>query len=557
MQNRKKIYESPYLRANKYKKTVCKFCECLIVSRHFSRHLERRHNEEREVRELLVLKPGSNEKKERLSLLRNDGNMDDGLRGKIIPKKRNLLEDPNDGNYVICKHCKGFYKRLTLSRHVKKCFAKPTDSRSTGHPLAESLVFSACQKKYGNILSKLSVQKEIFSRMQADGITAEAMQDILLVHYGEDLLKRTKMKRSFYHISNKLRECGKFLIEMKKIDSFDNMISILKPEHFDKALDAVKSISKYNVEARNFGAPSLALHFRTTLIALCDLAVKLILRKKIPDVSHNLDEVLKNLERFKNLVNTQWAVEIGSLALKDLNEKSVTKPKLLPITEDIIKLVHFVEKKAEEAYEKLRSSKDINSYRILSETVLVATILHNRKRVGDVQYMDWKSCKEQMENSNTVLQPELTESLTENEKLLTANYKRIMSIGKGSRPVTILIPKKMQKYYSMLCKLRKEAWFPPDNTYFFTYPSSRHWVSGCSVMRKYATLCGAKHPELLTSCRLRKHIATVTQLLDLKGNEIDQLAKFMGHTTKTHETFYKLVFSFIHTMPVLHKFPLK
>ncbi|CAH0549886.1 unnamed protein product [Brassicogethes aeneus] len=59
-------------------------------------------------------------------------------------------------------------------------------------------------------------------------------------------------------------------------------------------------------------------------------------------------------------------------------------------------------------------------------------------------------------------------------------------------------------------------------------------------MRKYAKQCGAKNPELLTSCRLRKHIATVTQILSLKTNEIDQLAKFMGHTSKTHENFYKL-----------------
>lgn len=43
----------------------------------------------------------------------------------------------------------------------------------------------------------------------------------------------------------------------------------------------------------------------------------------------------------------------------------------------------------------------------------------------------------------------------------------------------------------------------------------------------------------MTSTRLRKHVATVTQLLNLKGNDIDQLAKFMGHTTATHQTYYK------------------
>lgn len=386
---------------------------------------------------------------------------------------------------------------------------------------------------------KLNVKKEVFSKMQGDEITKAAIEDILIVYFGEDLLKKTKMKRSFYHISNKLRECGRFLIEMKKNDSFEDMLSILKPENFDKAVDAIKSISKYDVITRSFGAASLALHFRTTLTALCGLASKLILRKKIPYHVGNVEEILKNLERFKNLVESQWVIEIGSLALKDLHEKSSIKPTLLPITEDIIKLAKLVEVTAEEAYKKLCLSKDMKSFRILSETILVFTVLHNRKRVGDVQYLEWKSCEEQLKNDNTIQQVELAASLSETEKVLTQNYKKIISIGKGSRAVTILVPKKMQKYLSMLCKLRNESWFPPENIYLFTYPKSMHWIDGCSVIRKYAAMCEAKHPELLNSSRLRKHIATVTQLLSLRENEVDQLAKFMGHTTKTHERFYK------------------
>lgn len=491
------------------------------------------------MQELLRLKSGSKEKKQIISLIRNEGNLDDAVRGKIIPKKRKFGVLASEKDYTICKYCKGFYRKLNLSRHVKRCFGKPSNCQTQNRPLSESLVYTACQKKYGEIINSLNVKKEVFCKMKADEITSEAISDILIVYYGEDLLKKTKMKRSLHHISNKLRECAKLLIEMKKLDVFGGMLSILKPEYFDKCLEAVKSISRFDYERRQFGAPSLALHFRTTLIALCDLAAKCILRKKIPDFLENVDQTLKDLERFKNLVNSQWVIEIGSLALKDLNEKSAIKPKLIPLTEDIIKLVKLVEKEAEEAYEKLKLAKNMESYRILSETVLVLIVLHNRKRVGDVQYLDWKSCEEQIENTNIVLQTELADSLTDNEKLLTANYKRIVSIGKGSRPVTILIPKKIQRYFYILCKLRNEVWFPSDNSYFFTYPNTRHWIDGCTVIRKYATKCGAKHPELLTSCKLRKHIATVTQLLNLRENEIDQLAKFMGHTAKTHESFYK------------------
>ena len=198
---------------------------------------------------------------------------------------------------------------------------------------------------------------------------------------------------------------------MKKIDSFDDMISILN-ENFDKAVDAVKSLSKYDAVKRSFGAASLALHFRTTLSALCDLASKLFLRKKIPYLE-DVEQILKNVERFKNLVESQWTIEIGSLALKDLHEKSSTKPKFLPLTEDIMKLAKLVKNAAEEAYKKLCVSKDMKSYRILSETVLVFTILHNRKRVGDAQYLEWKSCEEQLKSENVIEQNELAASLSE------------------------------------------------------------------------------------------------------------------------------------------------
>lgn len=113
----------------------------------------------------------------------------------------------------------------------------------------------------------------------------------------------------------------------------------------------------------------------------------------------------------------------------------------------------------------------------------------------------------------------MTSSLSENEKFLTRHYLRIVATGKGSRAVAILIPKNLQKYFSMVddIKHKTAAWFSAQNTYFFTYPHSNRWIDGCSVISRYAKQCGAKRPELLTSSCLRKHIATVTQVLNLKA----------------------------------------
>lgn len=523
---------------NKYKKTICKFCDQEVVSKHFSRHLERKHGDEVEVKKVLTKKPNSKERNQLLSLIRNEGSLDDGLRGKIIPKKCKAGKEVHQQDYALCKYCKGFYKRRYLSRHIKNCFAKPSGSKDGNRPLSESFIYEASQRKYGALLNSLQAKKQIFERMQADEVTRTASSDILIVYYAEDLLKKIKMKRRFYRISNKIRECAKFLIEMRKNKSYDDLVSVLKPENFDSTIEAVKSLSRYDVSHRNFGAPSLALNFRTSLINLCDLAIKIIQRRKMPHLIQDIEQTLIELDRFKNMVDMQWAIEIGSLALKDLNEKSAIKPKLLCITEDIIKLAKLTEDKAEQAYQVLlKNKKDQVSYRILVEAVLVATILHNRTRVRDVQYLEWHSLKQQFETDNTALQAELASSLTENETILTENYKRIVSTGKGGRPVTILIPEKLFQYYKFLHKLRAEPWFPSGNSYFFTYPESKFWIDGCTVMQKYARLSNAKYPQLLTSCKLRKHIATVTQLLNLQSDGIDQLARFMGH--QTHETFYK------------------
>ncbi|XP_025836251.1 uncharacterized protein LOC112906405 [Agrilus planipennis] len=65
-------------------------------------------------------------------------------------------------------------------------------------------------------------------------------------------------------------------------------------------------------------------------------------------------------------------------------------------------------------------------------------------------------------------------------------------------------------------------------------------MSGGNVVRKLATRSNVKHPELLTSTRFRKHIATTLQLMSLDETEIEQIATFMGHTKKTHAEFYRL-----------------
>lgn len=92
------------------------------------------------------------------------------------------------------------------------------------------------------------------------------------------------------------------------------------------------------------------------------------------------------------------------------------------------------------------------AFKQLSETSLVLTILLNRKRVGDVQYMQLESYTQTEEST---CQEECLTSLSEAEKVLCKHFKRIVTIGKGSRSVPILFPKNVQKYLETLLSARK------------------------------------------------------------------------------------------------------
>lgn len=191
-----------------------------------------------------------------------------------------------------------------------------------------------------------------------------------------------------------------------------------------------------------------------------------------------------------------------------------------------------------------------HNYKILVESVLTLTVIFNRKRIGDVQYLKLdtyeKYCHQDSDEQDV-----FSKSLSPIERLLSKKFKRVVTGGKGSKPVPILFTKKIQEFISCLIKLRKNTDIvPKTNPYLFANPvSTNRWISGTHIIRKMASQCGASKPHLLSSTKFRKHIATTLQLMNMEENEIEQIATFMGHTKKTHQEFYRyysqVSFSFV------------
>ena len=102
----------------------------------------------------------------------------------------------------------------------------------------------------------------------------------------------------------------------------------------------------------------------------------------------------------------------------------------------------------------------------------------------------------------------------------------------------------MNESISLLNKTRKDLGIPVENQYVFARPSrqSQQCIWAWDSLCKFALECEPPlaNPDNITSTKLRKYIATVSQILSLKETEVDWLARHLGHDIRVHRDFYRL-----------------
>ncbi|XP_074026088.1 uncharacterized protein isoform X2 [Leptinotarsa decemlineata] len=520
----------------KKKKTTCKYC--LFEVTNFERHLERNHIDCKEVRDMLSYPKKHLERKKIIGLIRNDGHFTEFLKGNIHPKYDFNTENKE---YYPCCRCKALLSKNYLSRHKKRCILKSSSNTNSAlNQLAASQTLIACSIDQNNTIHKLRVKEEVFSRMKSDEISMVAKTDRLICNFGDNYLKKHKREQITSVCSNKMRELARFLIEFRKLSNNSNLSlkDLLKPKLFDLVIECAKKLGGYDADTKSYRSPSLSAHIGTSLKQVCDLFIRLILKEDPSFIYDNKEDILKNTKRFKELIDSQWTTEVSSLAFKNLQEKQWERPVLLPSTRDVTKFKEYVTNIAHKAVVALETNpNNTKDLKYLIEASLTLTILFNRKRIGDVQYTKLTTYTESI---NSIDQEECERALTESEKVLTKYYKRVVTGGKGSRPVAILFPVHLQSFIDLFIKIRLETHLvPQNNPYLFGCPGTTKWTRGDVVIRKFAKEANLEFPQYISSNKLRKQIATVMQILNLNREETEQFAQFMGHTEKTHNEFYK------------------
>ncbi|CAG9827439.1 unnamed protein product [Diabrotica balteata] len=523
------------------KKIRCKFCNQDYDTKNFTRHIERKHACEGEVKHILNLPKNSKERRIAFCLLRNSTNFDLFIKGVTRPNRK--VDNKNEVVYYPCAHCKGLFVKKYLKRHSNSCIIKRnrTKSNKCNH-ISNSQTVIACAMDATNVVSQLNVKQQVFNIMKGDEIAFEAKKDILIIHFGESYLKKHKKENIAYSCSNRMRELSRLLISYRKLanNSQLSLKDILFPKNFDMIISAVRDISGYDPIKKSFTSPSLAMHLGTSLKQVCEELMHLILKEcnGFKCESPNDSAIrLNNIKNLKELIQSRWNIELSSLANKDLHEKKWNKPLLLPLVSDIKKFRDEVFKISYECEQKfINNEDDQNTYKLLAQCSLALLILFNRRRIGDVQFLKVKDYNDDRKTNFA----DFENALTEVEKLLTNKHKRVVNSGKGSRAVVILVPQELQKLIGTLLKHR-EKYLANDNEYVFGLPeSSIKWGKGDVAFRRLTHMIKLENPDAISSNKLRKHISTVMQIFSMSKDEIKQFSNFMGHTEKTHHEFYEL-----------------
>ncbi|KAM9699286.1 uncharacterized protein ACNS7B_008355 [Menidia menidia] len=408
-----------------------------------------------------------------------------------------------------------------------KCKFKPRVAQKPGRTRVQALCTFAVPPPPG-------IREEfwkVLCNMNQDEVYFAVKTDACILEYGEHLYNRLGYDPGKHeYIRQKLRELGRLLISSRKTTPLKCIEDHIKPANFMHLVQAVKHVAGHDSQTNTYKVPSLALKIGHSLIKISML---------VESRAHIQDNctTAKEARTFRRLYETRWNEMISSASLRTLQESKWNAPLLLPFTKDVQMLHSYLDVQQQHLYDKLMTMTSPQTWAELAKVTLTQVILFNRRRAGEVSKMPLSAF---LSLNPSHPQEDINEALSDLEKRLCQHFKRIEIRGKRGRKVPVLLTPAMQQSLNFLVNKRQECGVLQDNTYLFARPSTYSCYRGSDCLRNFAKVCGAKSPESLTSTKLRKQTGTLSQVLNLRDTELDQLADFLGHDIRVHRQFYRL-----------------
>lgn len=510
------------------KKQVCPFCH--TPQSKLPRHMYSKHPEERDVAHHMA----ATDQQTRTLLMTKMRNLGNHLHNKkvLADKKGELfvVYRPSQSaslhpyNYVPCSTCLGWYRKRELWKHKTKCVLNPDKEQKKNH-VKESRALLADGKT-----PRLA---EVFSGMREDNITFTVRGESTLARYADFLLQRT----AHYHtklgyVRNSLRELGRLTLTYRELNSSSASIKdMLDPRNFQKLITATQNVAGYNENSVQFKKPSLALRIGHSL-KKCAMILKASALEDQDRVS------VQQINDFIALYDLRWSVNVSANAHRTLDECKRNAIKLVPLSTDVKIMSDYLKRQIHHFSHQLETVKERTAYHELQKALLCLIIMFNRRRAGEasrIQLEDYFRAEEsQLEFSEL--------GLSSLEQALCQSFSRIEIVGKRGRTVPVLLTQSMKQALDLLVNARPAMKLERDNKFLFANvsPGSLTHVRGTDVVRQFSAQSGVERPEAMRSTSLRKQIATMTQIVNLKDNELDILASFMGHDVRVHREYYRI-----------------
>ncbi|MEQ2233169.1 hypothetical protein ILYODFUR_019194, partial [Ilyodon furcidens] len=513
------------------KKHYCLYCG--QSQSKVSRHLQRRHGDIKDVAYAFSFPLRSQERKVLLEQLRNKGDFKHNV--KVIEERRGQIvtwKQPSDkasvADYLPCSYCFGMFRKTDLWRHQASCKIK--DLCETDDSNVRRRVQSRAVRLLPIVASSDGCQT-IINNMRQDDVSFHVRSDSLICKYGESLYaKHGRVKSRHQYISQRMRELGRFMLVAKDMDkTVKGLEDLCVPSRFQFVVDAAKRLTEFSPGKNEYGKPSTAVK-----IGFC---LKGALEVHIGQTLINDDDLAeKKAKKFFELLEKNWKNSVSISAHATIQEKRWNKDDDIPLTKNVMALRDHLRHVEDEAKGILMDQMNLAAYKKLNETVLAQIIIFNKRREGEASRLTVETYKRA---STSPVNEDIFETLSPLEKELSKLLTRIEIRGKRGRKVPVFLTERMKDSIELLLKRREEAGVLPENPYLFARSVGTANIRGCDCLRKYAVESKAENPELLRSTKLRKQVATLCQLLDLGEQELEQVARFMGHDIRVHHDFYR------------------
>ncbi|KAL1272198.1 hypothetical protein QQF64_028060 [Cirrhinus molitorella] len=515
------------------KRHYCLYCGKSQLK--ISRHLERKHMEVKDVAYAFSFPLGSKERKILLEQLRNKGDFKHNT--KVLDKGRGQIvtwKQPSDKasikDYLPCPYCFGMFKKHDLWRHQSSCKTKKScvtdEQKKTGRVRVQSRAASLLP-----ISASSGGCQSIINNMRQDDVSFHIRSDSLICKYGESLYaKHGRIKSRHQYISQRMRELGRFMLAAKDMDKTVNYLEDLcVPSKFQLVVKVAKHLTQFSPNKNEYGKPSTAVKIGFCLKGAVEVLIGQTLMNE-----DDLGE--RKAKKFFELLEKNWRNSVSVTAHQTIQEKKWNKQDDIPLTKNVIALRDHLRMVEDKAREQLTQQLDLHAYKTLNETILAQVIIFNKRREGEASRLTLDIYQKA---STGAINEDIYETLSPLEKELSKLLTRIEIRGKRGKKVPVFLTKRMKESIDLLIQRREEAGVLAENPYLFARPGVMTNIRGCDCLRKYAQESKAENPELLRSTKLRKQVATLCQLLDLNEQELEQVARFMGHDIRVHHDFYR------------------